>query len=159
MSWNSSTMIDRKRSCSASRTRASRDEQIAREQLEVLEVERRLALLAGPVLGREEVEQLLEERLVARRDQLERCLLDLLRASSKAAARGPRVRSAARSISVSGSDGRSSAARAAARWFSVAPGSSSRPCAARAGHRGGRRGRRGSSSSSVSSRPAERSVS
>ena len=70
MSWNSSTMIERKRSCSASRTRRRRDEQVAGEQLEILEVERRLALLAGLVLGREEVEQLLQELLVAGRDEL-----------------------------------------------------------------------------------------
>ena len=75
-------MIVRKRSCSASRTRSSAGEQVAGEQLEVLEVERRLALLAGLVLGREEVEQLLQQLDVAARAELERGLLDALRASS-----------------------------------------------------------------------------
>ena len=65
------------------------DEQVAGEELEILEVERRLALLAGLVLGCEEVEQLLQERLVAGCDQLERRLLDVL--ASLLEGRGPRT--------------------------------------------------------------------
>ena len=65
------------------------DEQVAGEELEILEVERRLALLAGLVLGCEEVEQLLEELLVAGCDQLERRLLDVL--ASLLEGRGPRA--------------------------------------------------------------------
>ncbi len=52
--------------------------QIAGEQLQILEVERRVALLAGLVLVGEEVEQLLQQVLVARRGKLERGLLDIL---------------------------------------------------------------------------------
>ena len=53
-------------------------EQVAREQLQVLEVERRLALLAGRVLHREKPEQLLEQLTLARGDHRERGLLELL---------------------------------------------------------------------------------
>ncbi len=53
-------------------------QQVAREQLQVLEVERRLALLPRRVLGGEQVEQLLQQILVARRRDLERGLLDAL---------------------------------------------------------------------------------
>ena len=51
-------------------------EQVAREQLQVLEVERRLTLLRRGVLGGEEVEQLLQEILVALGELVERCLLE-----------------------------------------------------------------------------------
>ena len=53
-------------------------EQVAREQLEVLEVERRLALLRRLVLRGEQVEQLLEEVAVTGGRELERGLLDRL---------------------------------------------------------------------------------
>ena len=69
-------------------------QEVAGKQLEVLEVERRLALLPCRVLGREEREQLLEEVLVTRRRQLQRCLLDvpprLLEAGRAIAARPQR---------------------------------------------------------------------
>src|SRR5262249_53487352 len=52
--------------------------EIPREELQVLEVERRLALLARCVLAREEAEQLLQELALARRDRRERGLLELL---------------------------------------------------------------------------------
>src|SRR5205823_1803041 len=47
-------------------------EQVAREELQVLEVEGRLALLRGRVLGGEEIEQLLQQLAVARCQLLER---------------------------------------------------------------------------------------
>src|SRR3989440_6158776 len=42
-------------------------QEVAREELKVLEVECRLALLGGGVLGGEEIEQLLQQLAVARR--------------------------------------------------------------------------------------------
>ena len=45
VSWNSSTMIERKRSCSTSRTASCVSQEPQRAQLQVLEVERRLAIL------------------------------------------------------------------------------------------------------------------
>ena len=51
-------------------------QQVAREQLQILEVERRLALLRGRVLGGEQVEQLLQELLVALRELVECGLLE-----------------------------------------------------------------------------------
>ena len=53
-----------------------RAEEVARLELEILEVERRLARLRLGVLRRERVEQLLEERAVAGRRLVERGLLD-----------------------------------------------------------------------------------
>ena len=53
-----------------------RPQQVARAQLQVLEVEHRLAVLRGLVLRREAVEQILEEHAVARGDVVERRLLD-----------------------------------------------------------------------------------
>src|SRR6185437_1543709 len=53
-------------------------EQVAREQLEVLEVERGLALLPGRILDCEQAEQLLEQPALAERDELESRLLELL---------------------------------------------------------------------------------
>ncbi len=55
-----------------------RGEEIAGEQLQVLEVERRLALLGGAVLGGEQVEELLEKVAIAGGGVLERRLLDAL---------------------------------------------------------------------------------
>jgi hypothetical protein len=51
-------------------------EQVARPQLEILEVERRLAVLRVLVSGRECLQQLLQEVAVARRELVERSLLD-----------------------------------------------------------------------------------
>ncbi len=53
-----------------------RAEQVARLELEILEVERRLAGLCLRVPGSEQRQQLLQERSVARRGLVERCLLD-----------------------------------------------------------------------------------
>src|SRR5207244_3396435 len=53
-------------------------EKIAREELQVLEVERGLAPFRRSILGPEQVEQLLQKLLVARREHLERGLLDTL---------------------------------------------------------------------------------
>ena len=53
VSWNSSTMIERKRHCSLRAHRLVVAQQVAREQLEVLEVERRLRVLRGAVGARE----------------------------------------------------------------------------------------------------------
>ena len=53
-----------------------RAQQVARAQLEILEVEHRLAVLRGLVLLGEAVQQLLQELAVARRDLVERGLLD-----------------------------------------------------------------------------------
>ena len=82
MSWNSSTMIERKRQLSRSRTVGVVAQQIARAQLEVLEVERRLAVLRRAVGGAEALEQLLEQIAVAGGELVERGLLDRRRASS-----------------------------------------------------------------------------
>ena len=51
-------------------------EQVARPELEVLEVERRLAVLRGRVRAGEAAEQLLQELAVAQRELVERRLLD-----------------------------------------------------------------------------------
>src|SRR5438034_44798 len=61
-------------------------EQVAREELQVLEVERRLALLGCGVLGGEAAEQLLQQLAVARGELLERGALD--RAARLFVARG-----------------------------------------------------------------------
>src|SRR5204863_7735798 len=53
-------------------------EEIAREQLQVFEVECRLALLARRVLGCEETQERLQQLALARRDRRERGLLELL---------------------------------------------------------------------------------
>ena len=50
-------------------------QQVAREELEIFEVERRLALLRRRVFGGEQVEELLQQLAVARRELLERGLL------------------------------------------------------------------------------------
>ena len=72
MSWNSSTMIERKRSCSTSRIDVVLAQQLAGTELEILEVERRLAILRLGVRGREAGEQLLQELAVAGGELLER---------------------------------------------------------------------------------------
>ncbi len=140
-------MIARKRSCSASRIARLAGEQVAGQELQVLEVERRLALLRRGVLGGEEAEQLLEQVLVARRRQLESRLLDLLAGILEA--RGPRSlgpeRSRDRSAPRASRADRALPAPKRA-WFSVAPGSSSRHCAA---------SRRAASASSRSRRLAD----
>ena len=76
MSWNSSTMIERKRQLSTLAYGRVVAQQVARGELEVLEVERRLALLRRAVGGAEALEQLLEEVPVARGELVERGLLD-----------------------------------------------------------------------------------
>ena len=58
--------------------RVARAQQVAREELEVLEVERRLPRLGRRVLVREPREELLEQVAVARGELLERRLLDAL---------------------------------------------------------------------------------
>ncbi len=135
-------------------------EEVAREELEVLEVERRLGLLRRRVRRREQREQLLEELLVVRGEDVEaRPARPASRAHLNALARPPLVASVPRSSSSSGSPGRSSAARAAARCRSVASGSSR---SARASRRRSSRSAPTSGSgpsSSASGRPAERSVS
>ena len=78
VSWNSSTMIERKRSCSRSRSASSLAEQVARAELQVLEVERRLAVLGRRVRVREAEQELLQQLAVAQRELVERRLLDRL---------------------------------------------------------------------------------
>ena len=78
VSWNSSTISERKRSCSRSRISRVVAEEVARRELEILEVERRLALLGAGVRLVEAVEELLQELAVAGRDRVERRLLDPL---------------------------------------------------------------------------------
>ena len=63
-------------------------EQVAGQQLEILEVECGLTLLAGRILGREQIEQLLEQILVPGRHDVERGLLDAL--ARVVVGRGPR---------------------------------------------------------------------
>ena len=94
-------MIARKRSCSRSRI-ARVAQEVARDELEVLEVERRLASFAARVRAREAVEQRLEQVAVARGELVERGLLDrlarlLVGGGALAAARGARERSSSRS--------------------------------------------------------------
>ncbi len=76
MSWNSSTMIERKRSCSRSLKRLVLPQQVARAELEILEVERGLAILGSGVGLGEAEQELLEQLAVAQRELVERCLLD-----------------------------------------------------------------------------------
>ncbi len=76
-------MIERKRSCSSSRTSRVVAQQVARVELEILEIERRLALLRRGVLGGEQVEQLLQQLAVARRELLERGLLQPVAGSAE----------------------------------------------------------------------------
>ena len=106
-------------------------QQVARVELEVLEVERRLARLRGGVLGREEVEQLLQQLAVARGELVERRLLEPV---ARAAELGRCARLLAarceRSSSCSGFGLRASAACAAASCLSVASGSATSACAA-----------------------------
>ena len=51
-------------------------QQVARAELEILEVERRLAILGGRVRLGEAEQELLEQLAVAQRELVERCLLD-----------------------------------------------------------------------------------
>ena len=53
-------------------------EEVAREDLEILEVERRLSFLRRLILGRKQVEELLEQLAILRRRKLERGLLEAL---------------------------------------------------------------------------------
>ena len=71
MSWNSSTMIERNRSCSASLITVAVPEEIPGSQLQVLEIERRFAILGGGIGGRETGQQLLEQLAVAGGELLE----------------------------------------------------------------------------------------
>ena len=105
-------MIDRKRSCSVSRTRRVVAKQVARVELEVLEVERRLALLRRGVLGREQVEQLLQELAVARCELLEGRLLQPVSCAHGTRRRARRVAGRSRSSSCSGFEPSASAALA-----------------------------------------------
>ena len=76
MSWNSSTMIERKRRRSRSRTSSSSRQEIPGAQLEVLEVERALRVLRALVRVAEELEQLLEQVAVAHGGHVQRGLLE-----------------------------------------------------------------------------------
>ena len=78
MSWNSSTQTCRKRSCSRSRIDRVVAEQVACTQLEILEVERRLAVLRRSIGALEALEQGLEQLPVARGDGVQRRLLQRL---------------------------------------------------------------------------------
>ena len=69
-------MIERKRSALALADRLVVAQQVARVQLQVLEVERRLARLRLAIRRREARQQLLQQRAVARRSLVERRLLD-----------------------------------------------------------------------------------
>ena len=71
MSWNSSTMIERNRSCSASLIARVLLEERPRAQLQVLEVERRLTILRVAVRLAERSQQLLQELTIARGELLE----------------------------------------------------------------------------------------
>ena len=135
-------------------------QQVAREQLEVLEVERGLALLRGRVLGREQVEQLLQELAVARGELVERRLLEPV---ARVAERGGAVagRRQVREVEqlLAGFEPSVSAAVADASWFAVASGSaaSTPPPSCSSASRSATPAC--SPSSSFRSRPAERSVS
>ena len=104
MSWNSSTMIERKRSCSRSRIALVVAEEVARRELEILEVERRLARPSPAAYAlANSVEQLLEQVAVARGGLVERRLLDAPpRVLVSRGALAARPRSAERSSSRSG---------------------------------------------------------
>ena len=78
MSWNSSTITMRKRSLIGVAHGHVVTEKIARGELEILEVDGRLAPLGGRVLRREALEQLLEQGAVVRSELLERRALDRL---------------------------------------------------------------------------------
>ena len=132
------------------------------QKLQILEVERRLALLRGRVLGREEVEQLLQEILVARGELVERGLLEPVagRRGTLRPGRPPRA-GRARSSSCSGFGPSASAACAAASCLSVHVGVGGErarrlPAARRAARR--RAPARPSSSVSVAAGRAQRLV-
>ncbi len=119
-------MIERNRCRSRSRISASFREQVAGAELEVLEVERGLAVLRVRVRRREGREQLLQKLAVPRGELLERRRDDRvarLARRSPREARAPsarRARGAARAASTRRAASR--AAWAASRWSSVALG-------------------------------------
>ncbi len=76
VSWNSSTMTSRNRSWVASRTADVVAEQVARRELQVLEVDDGLATLRRRVLGAEALEQLLQEIAIVSGQLLECRALD-----------------------------------------------------------------------------------
>ena len=98
-------MTRRKRSCVSSRTASVVAEKVACGELEVLEVDDRLATLRGGVLGREALEQLLEEVAVVRRKLLERGALDRLARHARTTPRAaPSALEPERSTTRSGGD-------------------------------------------------------
>ena len=155
MSWNSSTMIERKRWRVRSRISSSPRSRSRARELEILEVERRLARFASSYSAANAVEQLLRER-VGRAPRAPPALpaTAASRASTNVAERGPRAfSSSGRAAARAGSAARRSSApgrrRAGAR--SRAPRRGTAPPAQRPARRPARL-----AGSSTRSRPAER---
>ncbi len=78
VSWNSSTITMRKRSLRRLADRVVVAQQVARRELEILEVDDRLAALRGRVLDAEALEQLLQKVAVVGSELLERRALRCL---------------------------------------------------------------------------------
>src|ERR671935_739703 len=159
VSWNSSTMMSRKRSCSASRTAASSRRRSRARSWRSSKSSTDSRVFAAAYSPAKRVRSSWRRSRSRSASSSKAACSTRRRASSYVAARSPRAASSPRSRSRSGFVPTSRARAALARWSSVADSSSARQRAASrsSSRRSWRSGR--SPSSSTRSRPAARSVS